>query len=78
MISEEYKDKIYNRTLFELDLKEIKQNNLDINYIEALILKCEHNERIRSIIENYLSYIVELNFEPISNNYLIQSLLFLN
>ena len=66
MISELYKRKEYEKVLFEQEIKEINQSSFTVESIEALVNKCEDKERIRTIIENYLTYIVELNFEPIS------------
>lgn len=72
LISKDYQDKLYKKTLFESELGEFK----DIQqYIEHLIQRCENHERIRNIIENYLTYIVELHFEQISKITLNKSIL---
>ena len=66
LISNGYKNRLYNKDLFEEELNLINNKSYDLSYIQLLIDKCEHNERIRTIIENYSTYIVELNFESIS------------
>ena len=57
----------YSPEIFINELKDIHSQFFNCNNIVKIVIeKCDHLEGIKKIIEHYLSFMVELNFESIS------------
>lgn len=66
-------DDAYSKDIYSTNLLVNEVKNLDVNFAEKatqmIIEKRENIETVKKIIEHYLTYVVEQNFDAISEFY---------
>jgi hypothetical protein len=69
ILEESYLKEKYDIALFANQVRQI-ENIFDLNEYDNIIESKEQLEMTKKIIEYYLNYVVEKNFDSISNNFI--------